>query len=153
MSAPPAAEPWATRPLADLLAVIASRSAPVGGGSAAAVVAARRGGARRALRRGSRGRGLRARAEAARSTLADLIDIDAAALVALMQARDADDEMAALVPRPHRHRSRACGGSHASSPAWPSRSGATTRRPCAARPAARISSPARPLERPTRSSR
>jgi quercetin dioxygenase-like cupin family protein len=97
VSAAPAAEPWATRPLADLLAVIASRSAPVGGGSAAAVVATVAAALVERCAAEAGDEGSRSRAEAARGTLADLIDSDAVALVGLMQALDADTETRAHI--------------------------------------------------------
>jgi formiminotetrahydrofolate cyclodeaminase/quercetin dioxygenase-like cupin family protein len=99
VSAPPAAEPWATRPLRDLLDVVASRSAPVGGGSAAAVAAAVAAALVERCATEAGNEGSRGRAEAARGTLTDLVDIDAAALVALVQARaqHTDNETTALI--------------------------------------------------------
>ena len=90
---------WSTRPLGELLDVLACGSAPVGGGSVAAVTGAM---AAALLERCAAEAGAersRARLAMLRSGLADLIDVDAAALVSLMRgsAESVDNETARLL--------------------------------------------------------
>jgi mannose-6-phosphate isomerase-like protein (cupin superfamily) len=96
VSAPPAREPWAALPLRDLLAVVASRSAPVAGGSAAAVVAAVAAALAERCAAEDGNESVRLRAEAARSTLLELVDVDAAALAALVRGLRGGGEPAPL---------------------------------------------------------
>ena len=100
MSTP--AEPgatWASRPLGELLDVLGSRSAPVGGGSAAALAAAMAAALLERCATEAGADGTRVRSANLRRELVQLVDTDAAAVVALMQgsANGADQETTALL--------------------------------------------------------
>jgi quercetin dioxygenase-like cupin family protein/formiminotetrahydrofolate cyclodeaminase len=90
---------WSARPLDELLDVLASTSAPVGGGSVAALAAAMAAALLERCAAEAGAESSRVRLAALRSGLADLIDVDAAALVALMRgsAETVDNEVASLI--------------------------------------------------------
>jgi formiminotetrahydrofolate cyclodeaminase len=100
MSTPsPTAGAWSARPLGELLDVLASRSAPVGGGSVAALAATMAAALLERCAAEVDAEGSRMRLVSMREDLVDLVAVDAAALVALMRdsAESVDNEMASVL--------------------------------------------------------
>ena len=77
---------WGARPLGELLAALASRSAPLGGGSAAAIATAMAAALVERCAAEAGAERSQMRAATLRTGLVELADADASALVALMQA-------------------------------------------------------------------